>query len=113
MEGFVHPAIITPYENKKLKEFMYHYTYDNWEQFMNKTNKYTTLAAEKYLDQKKKVNFWSDIIFRPIWAFIKTYIFDMGFLDGKLGFIFAVNHYYYTMMKYVKFYYLNKSNGKL
>ena len=113
VEGFVHPAFVTPYENRKLKSHMYHYTYDNWEQFMNKTNKYTTLAAEKYLDSHKNVSFWGDIVFRPIWAFIKTYIFDRGFLDGKLGFIFAVNHYYYTVMKYVKFYYLKNSNGKI
>ena len=44
VEGFVHPAIITPYENKKLKECMYHHTYETWEQHINKINKYTTLA---------------------------------------------------------------------
>lgn len=48
VEGYVHPAIITPYPNKKMRGFMYHYTYDNWQQYFNKFNNYTTLAAEKY-----------------------------------------------------------------
>lgn len=113
VEGFVHPAIITPYANKKLKKYMYHYTYDNWVQYFNKLNHYTTLAAEKYKNQNKSVSFTKDILLRPVWAFIKTYIFDKGFLDGKLGWIFAINHAYYTMLKYVKLYYLYRSDGKL
>ena len=48
VEGYVHPAIITPYPNKKMQGHMYHYTYDNWQQYFNKFNNYTTLAAEKY-----------------------------------------------------------------
>ena len=113
VEGEVHPAIITPYENKKLKHHMYHFKYDNWEQHLNKINKYTTLAAEKYKIQGKKVNFFLDVVLRPIWAFFKCYIIDLGFLDGKIGWVFAVAHYYYTTMKYAKLYYLYKDDGHL
>ena len=45
---------------------MFHYTYDNWEQHMNKINKYTTLAAEKYKNQGKKVSFTKDVVFIPV-----------------------------------------------
>ncbi|WP_405380849.1 glycosyltransferase family 2 protein [Phascolarctobacterium sp.] len=113
VEGEVHPAIITPYKDGKLKGHMYHFTYDNWEQYLNKLNKYTTLAAEKYKNKGKKVSFFGDVVARPVLSFFKTYIVDMGILDGKIGFIFAINHAYYTMLKYVKLYYLYKDNGKL
>lgn len=113
VEGYVHPAIVTPYENKKLKSHMIHYTYDNWTQYWNKFNSYTTLAAEKSRKQGKSVYFFRDIMLRPLWAFIKMYILHKGFLDGRLGWILAVNHYSYTMTKYVKLYDLYKSNGKL
>jgi hypothetical protein len=96
-----------------MKKFMYHYTYDNWQQYFNKFNNYTTLAAAKYKEQGKKCYFFRDIILRPFWAFIKVYFLQGGFLDGKLGWILSVNHYFYTMSKYVKLYYLYKSNGKL
>lgn len=113
VEGYVHPAIITPYENKKLKECMYHHTYDTWEQHINKINKYTTLAAEKYKSQGKHINFFIDVVLRPLWAFFKVYVINLGFLDGKIGWVFAIAHYYYTTMKYAKLYYLYKSKGKL
>ena len=71
------------------------------------------MAAEKYRDNGKSCSFVKDIILRPTWAFIKVYFIDRGFLDGKLGFILSVNHYFYTMTKYVRLYYLLKSNGKL
>lgn len=111
--GLVHPAFVYTYKNKYIEEYILHYTYDNWEQYMNKVNRYTTLAAEKYKEERKSVGFTKDILLRPIWAFIKIYILNLGFLDGKLGFIFSMNHYNYTLMKYTKLYYLYKSNGKL
>lgn len=113
VEGYVHPAIITPYPTEKMKGHMFHYTYDNWHQYFNKFNNYTTLAANKYKDAGKSCSFFKDIMIRPAWAFFKVYILDRGFLDGKMGFILSVNHYFYTMIKYVKLYYLLKSNGKL
>lgn len=111
--GFVHPTIVTPYDNKKLDGIMYHYTYDNWNQYFNKFNNYTRLAALKYQEEGKPCSFVKDILLRPLWAFIKAYILDRGFLDGKMGWILSVNHYFYTMAKYVRLYYLYKSNGKL
>lgn len=113
VEGYVHPAIITPYPDKKLNGFMYHYTYDNWDQYFGKFNNYTKLAAEKYKKQGKPCSFVKDVMLRPIWSFIKVYILQGGFLDGKIGWILSVNHYFYTMNKYVKLYYLYKSDGKL
>lgn len=111
--GFVHPAFVYSYEDRYIKEYILHHTYDNWEQYMNKVNRYTTLAAEKYKSNGKQVSFIKDILLRPIWSFFKIYILNLGFLDGKLGFIFSVNHYNYTLMKYTKLYYLYKSGGKL
>lgn len=113
VKGFVHPEIVTPYPNRKLQEVMYHYTYDTWTQQLRKLNHYTDLAAEKYKKQHKPCHFFSDIVLRPFWAFFKVYILNLGFLDGRLGWILSVNHYFYTMNKYVKLYYLYKDNGKL
>lgn len=113
VEGYVHPAIIHPYTNKKLANVMYHYTYDNWDQYFNKINVYAKLAAEKYKKAGKRVNFFFDIILRPLWAFFKIYFLQLGFLDGKLGWILSINHSFYTMNKYVRLYYLYRTNGKL
>ena len=39
VEGFVHEAFISPFPKDKLKGKLYHYTYDNWTQYLNKVNK--------------------------------------------------------------------------
>ena len=83
---------------------MLHYTYDNWDAYWRKFDKYTKLSAIRYKDENKSVNFFRDIIIRPIWAFFKVYIIQLGFLDGKIGWILSVNHYLYTMTKYARFY---------
>ena len=113
VEGFVHEAFISPFPKSKLKGKLYHYTYDNWTQYLNKVNKYTSAAAANYYEQGKSCSFLLDIILRPQWAFFKIYILQRGFLDGKFGFILSLYHYMYTVTKYVKLYYLIKSNGKL
>ena len=91
---------------------MYHYTYDNWDQYFNKMNNYARLAAKKYEKNGKRCNFLLDVVLRPLWAFFKVYILNLGFLDGKMGWVISVNHCFYTMNKYVRLYYQYKSNGK-
>mgnify|MGYP004565327141 CR=1 FL=1 len=113
VEGAVHETFISPYPQSILSGKLYHYTYDNWHQFFDKFNKYTTSAANKYKEQGKSCNFLGDIIVRPMWAFFKIYILQRGILDGKIGFLLSVYHMMYTMTKYVKLYYLNKFNGQL
>lgn len=114
VEGYVHPKIVTPYPNEKLHGIMYHYTYDSWQHQLNKLNNYTTLAAAKYKKNHKKCNFFLDIVLRPFWAFFKVYILNLGFLDGKIGWILSTNHYFYTMNKYIKLYFLYQDkDGRL
>lgn len=111
--GQVHPAIVTPFPSKRLKGRLVHFPYANWDSYFRKFDKYTKLAAEKYLAEGRNCHFVSDILLRPAWAFFKVYFLNRGFLDGKLGFIFSVNHYFYTLAKYVRFYYLKNHAGKI
>ena len=112
--GRVHEEVRVSCETQRLKgKGLTHYPYRNWKLYFNKFNTYTELSAEKYLEQGKQVSFVKDIVFRPIWAFIKVYFLNGGILDGKVGFIFGINHAFYTMTKYVKFYFLKNHSGEL
>ncbi len=113
VEGKVHESVVTPYPVEKLKGYLIHYPYSSWDAYFLKFDKYTKTAAEKYLAEGRDCHFISDILLRPVWAFIKVYFLNRGFLDGKLGFIFSVNHYFYTLAKYVRFYYLKNHGGKI
>ena len=112
-EGIIHERLYSPYPKAKLKSKLIHFPYKSWEAHLCKMNKYTTLLAQKYQEKGKKCHFLSDIIFKPLWAFFKVYIINLGFLDGKLGLIFSLTHYFYTLEKYIILDSLNKYKGKI
>jgi len=103
-EGVVHehPTLSVPV--KRLLQPMEHYTYTDWDRYFIKFNQYTTLMAEK-MQQRGKTARLSDLILRPWFAFFRFYILKLGFLDGRMGFVFAMFHGFYTFSKYVKLYY--------
>lgn len=112
VEGSVHPKIILPYPLKKISGPLYHYTYSDVNRYYEKMNQYCRLSAEKYISQGRNPNFFVDIVLRPFWAVFKVYFLNRGFLDGRAGFIFAANHYSYTLQKYVRFYIEKKYKGR-
>jgi len=85
-----------------LKGYLKHYTYADFEQYEAKMNMYSTIAAQNYKMKNKKVSVVKDMMFRPLFAFIKMYFLKKGFLEGWLGFILSLNYANYTLNKYVK-----------
>jgi len=57
------------------------------------------MSAEKYSIEGRDAGY-AKRIFSPVFNSVKSYIFQLGFLDGKLGFIVAVNIAYYSWLKY-------------
>ncbi len=113
-EGLVHERLVTSLPIKRITNGnLFHYTYPNWSFYFAKFNRYTDLMAKQQLQKGRRANFWFDIVCKPWFAFFKVYILQRGFLDGKMGFILSVNHFFYTMTKYVKLYYLERNNGDL
>lgn len=102
--GLVHQELKHDFDEKTLKQPLLHYTYTSWTQYYRKFEQYTRLAAQQYAEQGRKVNVARDFLLRPLWAFIKMYLIHGGFLDGKIGWVLAVNHYHYTLAKYVRLY---------
>ena len=112
-EGQVHEKLICQLPTSTLKGKLIHYPYRDWSHYWQKFDKYTAISAKKYLDNGRSCSFWKDIFLRPLWAFIKVYFINLGFLDGKLGWIFSINHYCYTMNKYVRLYSLKHNGGRI
>ena len=104
-EGLVHERVICDLPIKNLQGEVLHYTYTEWNRYFVKFNQYTTLMAERQYEEGKHSSMVK-IVLHPLFAFFRFYILQLGFLEGKLGFIFAVFHAFYTMVKYVKLYYL-------
>jgi len=84
---------------KFLKGDLLHYSYTSKEQFINRTIRYAQLSAKGlYMDGKKSS--YLNLIFSPVWRFIKNYIMRLGFLDGSAGFIISFYMAHGVYLKY-------------
>ena len=107
-EGLVHERPVSELPVRRLRASLLHYTYTDWDRYFQKFNQYTTLMAERQYNDGKRASFLK-VLLDPPFAFFRFYILQRGFLDGRLGFILGMFHGFYTMVKYVKLYYLNKA----
>lgn len=107
--GRIHEHVESELPVRQMGGSLLHYTYTDWTRYFQKFNNYTTLMAEKQYAEGKRTSFLK-ILLDPPFAFFRFYILQRGFLDGRLGFILGMFHGFYTMVKYVKLYYLDKEH---
>ena len=78
-----------------------HYSYDDFEDYVIRQNKYSSLFARGKTG-RGQVTRLRDIIFRPAFAFFRTYFLQQGFREGQLGLYLSVTAAFYTFLKYAK-----------
>lgn len=110
-EGRVHEKILSPYPTKRLEGTLLHYPYRDWSATIRKLDQYTSFLAQQQFEKGKKTGFIAGTLIKPTWAFLKVYFINRGFLDGKMGLMFAIHHAYYTFMKYAKYHLIVHSEG--
>lgn len=103
----VHEYLVVDGTTGELKGDLDHHTDPDIFHYLEKLNNYTSLAAVE-LNKKKKNVTLSDILLRPIFIFLKMYVFKRGFLDGIQGLILAVFSSAYVFTKYTKFWELKR-----
>ncbi len=96
---------------EKLKGQIIHYTKDNLSEHHKVTETYSTLAAEFMFKEGKTIGAVG-IFAYTIAAFLRTYVFKCGFLDGVPGLMIAFFTSYGVFLKYSKLWELNNKKGK-
>ncbi|OMP30419.1 glycosyltransferase family 2 protein [Mangrovimonas sp. DI 80] len=85
----------------QLKGDLLHWTYQTYSEFNQKTEYFSSIAAKAYFDLGKKASLWK-IVFNPTWAFFKSYVLRLGFLDGLNGLVICIQTANITFLKYTK-----------
>lgn len=98
---YVHESVEVGGTIGHLEGRILHYTCDSLSEHLRTLDRYTTLAAEQIVAQKKRVTLWH-LAIDPAWTFIRTYIFQLGFLDGFEGLAIAYMAAFYNFLKYSK-----------
>ena len=98
----VHEEIKTDrIEVGRLKNKLEHYTYKDLDHFLAKMQRYSDWSAQDHFKKTPKVTFFH-LYLKPFFRFIKHYIFQLGFLDGKVGFIISAIMAWGVFLRYVK-----------
>ncbi len=87
----VHEKIILPPNARiaKLDSAIMHHSYRDLSHVLYKLNKYSSYSAKIRIEEKKPAGFIRTLI-ATAWMFGRCFILQRGFLDGKLGFLFAL-----------------------
>jgi glycosyltransferase involved in cell wall biosynthesis len=85
----------------KLENAMVQFPFQNFEEVLAKANRYSTFGARMLAH--KRVSMGS-ALGHAVWAFIKHYVFKLGFRDGWAGFMIALGNFEGTFYRYAKRY---------
>ncbi len=81
-----------------LKSRFLHYTYWNYDQLFRKFHRYTTLQAEQWYAQGKRPSY-AKMFFNPFLRFLRSYVLQLGFLDGSAGLQISLMAGFYSFTK--------------
>jgi glycosyltransferase involved in cell wall biosynthesis len=86
---------------------LFHYTYRDLHHQAAQLARYAHVNAQARHDRGARFHLL-DLLFRPPFAFLKSYLLQQGFRDGMPGFIIGVMVGYYTFLKYARLWEMEK-----
>ncbi|MEJ5330051.1 MAG: glycosyltransferase family 2 protein [Desulfobaccales bacterium] len=99
VEREVHEEVRVPGPVGRLRTPLLHYTYTGVRDYVARMDRYARLAATEMLKQGRRPR-PGETLWRPWGAFLKSYVWRLGFLEGELGFTLARLAAMYTFLKY-------------
>ena len=91
-----------------LRHDLLHYSYRDFSQVLQKTDAYSTAAAQQAHRAGRRASFASALL-HGAWAFVRTYVLRAGFLDGAHGLALAISNAQASYYKYLKLWLLGQS----
>ena len=76
----------------KLPGHLLHYTARDYGHALEKVSKYAWLGSQKYFEQGRRNHSLMLVVLRALWTFFLIYVLRGGFLDGRIGFIVAMDY---------------------
>lgn len=107
----VHEWLLVDGKEENLKNKLLHYTYRDYEEAMDKMNRYTTAEAQSRYKNKGKISLFT-AYYHAWWTFVRSYTFKSGWRDGEAGFLLCSYMGISVYTRYVKMMQLQKIAGK-
>lgn len=100
-EDVVHEQLIVNGRMGTLRHDLMHESFKTLEDVLSKLNAYSSAGAEKMYRSGRRGSLTQAVV-RGLWAFFRTYVLRLGFLDGRRGFLLAVSNAEGTYYRYLK-----------
>lgn len=100
-DDLVHERLVADGRVARLSCPLQHESFTNLEDVVDKMNRYSSAGAAMRVRRGKGGGVGSAVL-HGIWAFLRTYVFRAGFLDGREGFVLAVANAEGTYYRYLK-----------
>ena len=110
-EDLVHEKILVSVKVGRLDSQLLHESFTNLEGVLDKTNRYSTAGAQSLFSKGKSASL-GKALGHGAWAFLRTYLFRLGFLDGRLGLVLAISNAEGTYYRYLKLWLLQRHATK-
>ncbi len=100
-ERVVHESVTVKGSIGRLSGHLVHRSYEGVSDFIERANRYSSLAAEQLIRDGHRV--WAgELILGPLGRFLSMYLLKRGFLDGRRGLLLATLYAYYVFMRSAK-----------
>ena len=107
-ETTVHPRALSERPVGTLRHDLIHYTYRDLRDFVDKMNRQTSLEAQKWVMDRRRMSL-GKASWRTIDRFFRAFIGKQGYREGFIGFVLAALGGWYQLLSYAKYLELNNS----
>jgi glycosyltransferase involved in cell wall biosynthesis len=101
VERAVHESIRVEGRVERLGAPLLHHSYRSLEEFVRRSNRYSTLAAQEWARGGRPIR-TPELVLRPLGRFLSMYLLHRGFLDGWRGLLLAALYAHYVFMRTAK-----------
>lgn len=100
-DDLVHERLMHEGVSQRLKHSLLHYSYRDFSDVLKKVDLYSSASAAQAFPRAKRVTVFT-ALGHGLWAFLRTYIFRAGFMDGSHGLALAVSSAEGSYYRYLK-----------
>ena len=110
-DDLVHEKVLYAVTPGTLKGDLMHESYDDLGAYLERQNRYTTLAARREFERGRRAGVFH-LVFSPLVRFVKFYVFRLGFLDGMPGLLHILTGCMNSCVKYAKLIELQRNESR-
>jgi glycosyltransferase involved in cell wall biosynthesis len=109
-DDVVHERVLVETPVGTLNSPLLHASFKNFEAVLAKMDRYSSASAQALFQQGRRATLMA-AVGHGVWAFVRSYIFRRGFLDGQMGLALAISNGQGSYYRYAKLWLLGRDGA--